>query len=280
MAYPEKKRSSYKKRGVAIVVLVCLFSTTGCATANRYPSSARKTSVVKSTQVNQPIEGVENSVKNAYGSEDKTEKIPEIPYRVYDRTYYPLKRVQNFSAEGIASWYGLDFHGQRTSNKEVYNMNSMTAAHKTLPFNTQVKVLNLDNGLEAIVRINDRGPFVSDRIIDLSQQAAKTLGMIQKGTARVRLTVLDQSGDPTSGSAARAIAPESYSVQIGVFKDLANADRLKQQFDNSRTEQYDQRGGRHYRVLVGNYPDFEEALKRLDDLRTNGYPRAFIVAGK
>ena len=96
--------------------------------------------------------------------------------------------------EGVASWYGPGFHGKLTSNGEVYDMHATTAAHKTLPFNTRVRVVNLDNQRETEVRINDRGPFAGNRIIDLSYQAAKELGMIKSGIAPVRLVVTQRPG--------------------------------------------------------------------------------------
>ena len=100
--------------------------------------------------------------------------------------------VKYFSYDqvGVASWYGPGFQGKKTSNGEIYNMNAMTAAHKSLPFNTIVKVVDLDTGRSVIVRINDRGPFIPGRIIDLSHQAAEELGILQKGTARIGLKVL------------------------------------------------------------------------------------------
>ncbi|MFQ5672410.1 MAG: septal ring lytic transglycosylase RlpA family protein [Nitrospinales bacterium] len=199
-----------------------------------------------------------------------------IPYRVLGATYYPLKSAGRFSQEGIASWYGPKFHGQLTSNKETYDMNAMTAAHKTLPFNTRVKVVNLENGLEAVVRINDRGPFVGDRIIDLSRKAAEQLGVIEKGTARVRLTALAEPRDGSHSAAAQAI--ESFSVQVGVFKDRGNAGRLERQVPNSRTESQVKGGETYFRVLVGRYADFEEASRQMDALRSLGYAGAFIVA--
>lgn len=102
-----------------------------------------------------------------------------------------LKRIQ----EGIASFYGEDFHGRKTSNGEVYDMYAMTAAHRALPFNTRVLVTNLDNGKRVIVRINDRGPFVKGRIIDLSYGAAQKIGMVGPGTAKVRLEVLEMGAE-------------------------------------------------------------------------------------
>ena len=118
---------------------------------------------------------------------------------------------------GLASWYGPDFHGKSTSNKEIYNMFDMTAAHNTLPFGTYVMVTNLENGRAATVRINDRGPFVGNRIIDLSYAAARVLGMIGPGTARVKLEVLKDIS-PSRGGA--------WSVQVGSFISRDNASRL------------------------------------------------------
>jgi rare lipoprotein A len=99
--------------------------------------------------------------------------------------------------EGMASYYADEFHGRKTSNGEVFDMNSLTAAHRSLPFNSKVKVTNLDNGLSTVVRINDRGPFVEGRIIDLSLAAAKAIGMIGAGTARVTLEVIEFGPDST-----------------------------------------------------------------------------------
>ena len=117
------------------------------------------------------------------------------PYTINGKTYYPTTVSVGDTASGIASWYGPDFHGKKTSNGETYNMNAMTAAHKTLPMNTMVRVTNLGNGAQTTVRINDRGPFVAGRIIDLSKAAATSIGMIGTGTARVKLEVVGFYGD-------------------------------------------------------------------------------------
>ena len=117
------------------------------------------------------------------------------PYSVFGIKYYPFVANMGDQFEGIASWYGPDFHEKKTSNGEVYNMYDMTAAHKTLPMNTVVKVDNLDNGRSIIVRINDRGPFVRGRIIDLSNKAAHEIDMYRKGTAQVKITVLGYNGE-------------------------------------------------------------------------------------
>lgn len=112
-------------------------------------------------------------------------------YTVRGKTYYPLKSAKGFREEGLASWYGKPFHGRTTANGETFNMNSMTAAHKILPFNTTVRVTDIRTGRNVLVRINDRGPFVSGRVIDLSRRAAEILGTANRGVSRVRVEAID-----------------------------------------------------------------------------------------
>jgi rare lipoprotein A len=177
-------------------------------------------------------------------------------------TYFP----EGSSQTGLASWYGPDFHGKRTSNKEIYDMFDMTAAHQTLPFGTSVMVTNLDNGRAATVRINDRGPFVGNRIIDLSYAAARVLGMIGPGTVRVRLDVLrDVSPSPTS---------VAWSVQAGSFisKDNAYAlvDKLKGAgYSGVEVSIYKTPAQVYYRVLV-RASDKGAAMATARRLNTDG----------
>ncbi|KAF1067010.1 MAG: Endolytic peptidoglycan transglycosylase RlpA [Pseudomonas citronellolis] len=117
--------------------------------------------------------------------------IKNNPYTVLGKTYYPLPDARTYSVTGTASWYGTKFHGQATANGEMYDLYGMTAAHKTLPLPSYVRVTNLDNGKSVIVRVNDRGPFYSDRVIDLSFAAAKKLGYAEVGTARVKVEGID-----------------------------------------------------------------------------------------
>jgi rare lipoprotein A len=121
---------------------------------------------------------------------------------------------------GLASWYGHPYHGRPAANGEIYDMEQMTAAHRTLPFNTWVRVENFGNHKTVEVRINDRGPFVDGRIIDLSHAAARTLEIIGPGTARVRLEVI-------RAPEAVAAAPALFAVQIGAFRERANAERAR-----------------------------------------------------
>ena len=113
------------------------------------------------------------------------------PYTVLGKTYYPIQDAPNYQASGTASWYGTKFHGQATANGEAYDLYGMTAAHKTLPLPSYVRVTRLDNGKSVVLRVNDRGPFYSDRIIDLSFAAAKKLGYAESGTARVKVEGID-----------------------------------------------------------------------------------------
>ena len=220
--------------------------------------------------------------KLAYRSSQINHSKPQfqksIPYRVDNKTYYPLDQVHFFSQEGIASWYGSKFHGKETSNHEIYNMHAMTAAHKTLPFNSLVGVSNLENGKKVTVRINDRGPFVGDRIIDLSHEAAKRLGMVETGTAHVRLKIVNSGLMRLKSSIYKKLTSNRYAVQIGIFKNLENANQLKKSTKNSHTDVQWRSGSRFYRVLVGKFNQFENALKKMDQLKSIGFDQAFIVS--
>jgi peptidoglycan lytic transglycosylase len=158
--------------------------------------------------------------------------------------------------EGIASWYGHPFDGRRTSDGEIYDMHAMTAAHKTLPFNTQVRVHDLENGQSVDVRINDRGPFVEGRIIDLSYAAAQTMHMT--GTALVRLEILNLGAGATTGL---------YAVQVGAFSDPKNAERLKKQIEKRfgpvSLQDLQHGNQRLVRVLVGQEKT-ESAAEKLE----------------
>ena len=110
-------------------------------------------------------------------------------------TYVPIPSAKGYRERGVASWYGEPFHGRHTSNGEIYNMYGDTAAHKTLPMGTILLVRNLDNGRSSVVRINDRGPFVRERIIDLSYTKARELGVVARGTARVEIVALEEAGE-------------------------------------------------------------------------------------
>jgi rare lipoprotein A len=177
--------------------------------------------------------------------------------------YFP----EGGSQTGLASWYGPDFHGRPTSNKEIYDMYDMTAAHRTLPFGTRVVVTNLENGRAATVRINDRGPFVGDRIIDLSYAAARVLGIVGPGTARVRLDII-RGASPPPGSAG-------WSVQAGSFISKENAARLVHEleargYEGVKLSAYKTPVQVYYRVRVAA-PDEASARALANRLSADGY---------
>jgi rare lipoprotein A len=142
-----------------------------------------------------------------------TKKDTKRSYTVMGKTYYPMSKVDpGYSETGLASWYGPGFHGKTTASNEKYNMYELTAAHNVLPLHTLVRVTNLNNKKEALVRINDRGPFVGDRLLDLSLGAAEQLGMVKNGVAPVRIAVITP-GDSPYTSKGRATATITDSVR-------------------------------------------------------------------
>ena len=142
------------------------------------------------------------------------------PYSVFGITYYPFVAKIGDDFDGIASWYGPDFHSKKTSNGEIYDMYDTTAAHKTLPMNTVVKVENLENGKTIIVRINDRGPFVKGRIIDLSNKAAHEIDMVRRGTAKVKVSVLGYNGEIDNRNAPTIEIPSTQVASNNIGKEI------------------------------------------------------------
>jgi len=212
-------------------------------------------------------------------------KASQRPYTVLGKRYEPLKSHVGFSQEGLASWYGKDFHGKKTSNGEIYDMHAMTAAHKTLPLGVFVKVRNKENGEELIVRVNDRGPFVKNRIIDLSYSAAKKLGVDAKGTAPVRIEALGYRATGASGesySAPETYDSGNYSIQIGSFKDLQNARRLSEEMKKlhgySEVKSAIVNSEQFYRVQAGVFTSLQAAEEAEQRFADQGYPGSFAVA--
>lgn len=170
---------------------------------------------------------------------------------------------------GMASWYGPNFHGKLTANGETFNMNDLTAAHKTLPFNTVVKVENLDNNRSVIVRINDRGPYVGDRIIDLSKKSAEEVDMIGAGTANVRIVYLREGDRPISQN--NISSRETFTVQIASFESESEANRHSAEINGSRVERITVSGKTIYRVYYGNYDDVNDARSAMRQLSQSGF---------
>jgi rare lipoprotein A len=188
-------------------------------------------------------------------------------YHVDGRHYEIMKNPAGYKSRGIASWYGTKFHKQRTSSGEPYDMYVMTAAHKTLPLPTYIRVKNLSNGREAVVKVNDRGPFHSNRIIDLSYAAAVKLGIYPAGTAPVEIETL--VGPDTQGR---------YFLQAGAFSTEHSANHLKEQLRKMTTspilvEHFRQ----HYIVRVGPFGNKSMAERLKSKLALNGVRGAFSV---
>jgi rare lipoprotein A len=183
----------------------------------------------------------------------------------------PLPAPSGYLEEGNASWYGEPFHGRRASNGEIYDMNKLTAAHRTLPFETMVRVTNLSNGKSTVVRITDRGPFVGNRIIDLSFAAASEIELVGRGVGPVRLEVLGNV-DPTAGF---------FTVQVGAFRERANAERLRDRLSASYSpifiQQYDSADGALYRVRVGKISGEDAARQFSEQLRGRESFTPFVI---
>ena len=216
-----------------------------------------------------------------YGNPDK--------YEVFDVTYRPLTSAQGFRERGLASWYGPGFHDKLTSCREPYDMYAMTAAHKTLPLPSYVEVRNLDNGKRVVVRVNDRGPFHEDRIIDLSYTAAWKLGVLKNGTAPVEIRVL-QAGESASTSRKVPIetlqseppAPSSTAhagryLQVGRFRDRALAERLQARLSEQAIPSSLLPEGPDFRVIAGPIIDPAAVATWRAQLRAAGFADAWLL---
>ena len=198
-------------------------------------------------------------------------------YNQFGKTYCPLISAEGFVETGIASWYGEDFHGRPTALGEPYNMYAMTAAHKTLPLPTRVRVTNLENGRSAELRVNDRGPFVDDRVIDLSYSAARELGVYRRGTARVRVEALEAGGSPEPSPAAGGYA----YLQTGAFAYRENASRLYNRIRQAGISgvYLRRKGNGVYAVWVGPLDDGRHAARLRRQLANIGISGAVRVQG-
>jgi len=187
---------------------------------------------------------------------------------VYERRTVPPEKRELLRGEaqyGVASWYGADFHGKHTSSGEVYDMYQLTCAHQTLPLGTMVMVTNLENGRSLELKVNDRGPFVKERIIDVSYAAAQMLGMWEKGTASVKVEVI--------GSAPELV--QRFTLQVGSFVDENNAQKLAEQlrknFDNVFVTALETQTQKYHRVRVGQFDTRESALVIAKKLAQMGF---------
>lgn len=245
-------RSKHHRNRTAVllpILLCCAIFAAGCA-HRTYQTQAP-------APVPQPPVASQPSISPPSGPPPAVERQPAKP--------------GEFVEEGVASWYGPTFNGRRTSDGEIYDMHDFTAAHRTLPFNAIVRVTNMSNGLQTEVRINDRGPFVANRIIDLSLSAAKAIQMVGPGTAQVRLEMLS-GPDPDTGF---------FAVQVGAFRMEENADRLRdqlaQRYSPVSTVPFNLPTGHLYRVRVGHLATEAAAHELAGQLREAGLLVTFVV---
>jgi len=207
-----------------------------------------------------------------------------ISYQVNGKLYFVSPTSHGYKERGIASWYGTKFHGRRTSSGEIYDMYSMTAAHKTLPLPTYARITNLENGNSVVVKINDRGPFHENRLIDLSYVAASKLGVAATGTGLVEVQALDP-GKPVAGSPTVSRKPStspSMYVQVGAFGSRFNADklreRLRQLMDSKiRIQPTMAAGEAVYRVQVGPVASVEKTDALTAELSQCGFTDVHVV---
>jgi rare lipoprotein A len=209
-------------------------------------------------------------------------------YVVFGKRYYVMDNAHGFVQRGLASWYGKKFHGRKTSSGEIYNMHAMTAAHKTLPLPSYVRVVNIENGRSIVVKVNDRGPFIGDRIIDLSFAGATKLGVIEPGTAEVEISVLSSS-ESKSRPVVRTIALVEKTaedvplfVQLGSFGNQLNAQNLMRGLHDSdeptaKVYKLTNAKGVFYRVRLGPLYDIDEANLVVLRLKKKGFETSRVV---
>jgi rare lipoprotein A len=200
------------------------------------------------------------------------------PYTVFGDTYHVLPTEEGYSESGVASWYGEKFHGHKTSNGEIFDMYKVSAAHKSLPIPSFLKVTNLNNNRSIVVRVNDRGPFHGDRIVDLSYAAALKLGYAKIGTARVQLDAIIVSGmererilvqkSSPNGEELKLSAPSNKYLQVGAFSELVRAQEVSNRLREMTNrpviirEVISQSSGVLHRVRIGPVND-ETEIRRL-----------------
>ena len=238
---------------LTLSLLLCVIAFAGCA---HHPTTTRPPATTP-VPAPQPAPPEQPAPSPPSGPPPPVERQPAVP--------------GGYVEEGVASWYGYPFQGRRTSNGEIYDMHQFTAAHRTLPFNAVVRVTNLRNGKQTEVRINDRGPFVANRVIDLSLSAAQALDIVGTGTAPVRLEILS-GPNPRAGF---------FGVQVGAFLVQENAERLKAQlaarYPPVSIATYDSPTGLFYRVRVGRVPSEDAARQLADRLHSDEQLTTFVV---
>jgi len=238
----------------------------GCSSAARYHQAD------DSSPSNVPI--LEH-VENAHPRYEPYSLQGNKDYTVRGKDYKVWRDISEYQVDGISSWYGAKFHGYLTSNGEVYNMYSMSAAHKNLPLPSYVKVTNKDNGLSVIVRINDRGPFHSERELDLSYAAAYKLKMLDAGTANIQLELIKMQ--PGSALDLAFTQDKDYMLQLAALGDKNQAQmRLDEIAEQLKVKGQLIASGTLFRLQLGPFT-YEQATQQLATVKTKGYPNAYML---
>ena len=251
-----------------LIVLVLLLLTAGCSTVQNKDSGPSHSI---------DVSGIPNATPR---TEPLSKRGNPSSYVVFGKRYYVLETAEGFRERGIASWYGNKFHGNSTSSGERYDMYAMTAAHKSLPLPSYVRVTNLNNKRSIIVKVNDRGPFHKGRIIDLSFVAATKLGIDKVGTAPVEIVIVTPGNSHPSLKSARA--NESIAVQIGAFSIRSSAENVAAKLARlistkvTISEVY-RKGKRLYRVRLGPFNDVNVARSWIDKLARLSFNQTSLV---
>jgi rare lipoprotein A len=214
-------------------------------------------------------------------SEPLSKKGNMPTYVVFGKRYYTLKSSAGFVERGIASWYGPKFHGKKTSNGEVFDMNQMSAAHTRLPLPSYVRVTNLETGKSIVVRVNDRGPFKKNRVIDLSKAAATKLGIIAKGTGLVEVRAVDPGRPGQAPPQVQPISGDLY-IQVGAYGDPANAQAMRRRITNqlglsSRIASPTAGEKQLFKVQVGPFRSVEETDRQAARIMDLGIETYIII---
>ena len=266
-----------------IIFLLTALCLAGCQTNNVEKNSEDPVTDSKSKGAYYLDDGPEevipenlSSIPNAIPKKEPLNKFSNRPYKVFGKTYYPMTSLKPYTATGYATWYGKKYHGNKTSIGEVYDMYKMTAAHKTLPLPCYVKVTNLKNDKTVIVRVNDRGPFVKDRIIDLSYAAANRLEIIEKGSELVKVELIDLDKKVKVSKVNKQIY-----IQAGLFSDEKNANNLINKIKKLGTVKNENikkiKNEDQFQVLIGPFKNLPYAKIKKDELSDNFFINGFIV---
>lgn len=270
----------------AAIIWVAMLSLTGCGSSSK-KSPEKKSAGGYYLDDGPPKSSIDLAqVKNAVPRKERPSATGNKPYVVFGKRYVPLKSNKGFKQEGTTSWYGKKFHGRRTSSGETYDMYKMTAAHTVLPIPSYVQVTNIENGRSEIVRVNDRGPFKHNRVLDLSYAAALKLGVVKSGTARVKIVAISESSDRSKSADTRSRHSDSGDallfIQLGAFSNQDAANSLQKRLRNAGYSDASVTAVRQsqvelYRVRIGPFEQSGDADFILADLQHAGYSEAHYI---